>query len=588
MSNKPILLILALTALSAHGDITASFANIGPVDSGTFRTAANPLGNDTITLTYTIDGTGAVSLDASTTNTNTTFVNLVNQFDRTGGTAGTSSNSGFFNTTFSLKIVPVREESETPRLSITTLNGGGLGMEGQDSNRVDGRNLGGYETLLVELTAPVGMSLRFKSWSGVGGAGADMRFSDGTNTQDFANVAASGSSAFDLVNSPLALADGGTLSFGETPTSSNGTGLGGLTFEILGSPPVATDTVVSFANSGTGIGPTPPFIGAGGATTTITLGFSINGSGVVSLDASTTSANSTFSATVAEWDNPNVGSVVNPALFGQSFTLTGSQTGGAALTITELGGGGIGSQGENSNRIDGLNYGTGDTNSTPETLTWTLSAPPGLTLALKSWSYVEGGGGDIRVSNGTIDSDFPNLSGATGARTLAEIPLANSQALTFREIPGIGATTGAGIAGFTFSISAPSVPPGSVTFDNGAGNSLWTTATNWNPNVLPVSPNNALIDGYNVVVNSAVASGPSNLEIANGSLTMTTSGALTMKSMTIGRNLEKVVRWVMNGSAISFGQAGSSASDEFAVGSAATIETKPDSGGCEPLELGPA
>jgi arylsulfatase A-like enzyme len=351
---------------------------------------------------------------------------------------------------------------------------------------------------------------------------------------------------------------------------------------------IATDTVVSFANSGNGFGPTPPFIGAGGAAATLTLGFSINGSGVVSLNASTTTSNTTFSATVDEWDHSNVGSVVNPALFGQSFTLTGSQSGGAGLTITELGGGGIGIQGENSNRVDGLNYGTGDTNSTPETLTWTLNAPPGLTLALKSWSYVDGSGGDMRVSNGTTDSDFPNLSGATGTRALADIPLGNGQALTFREITGIGSTTGAGIAGFSFAIAASSTPPGSATFDNGSGNNLWTTATNWNPDVLPFAPNNALIDGYNVVVNSAVATGPSELTLTNGSLTVTASGALTTKSMALGRNLEKVVRLVIDGSGVSFGQAGSSASDEFAVGSAATIETKPDAGGCEPLELGPA
>ena len=582
------LICLPLLSLNVRADITASFANAGPVDSGTFRTAANPLGNDTITLAYAIDGTGAVSLDASTTNTNTTFINLVNQFDRPGGTAGSTTNSGFFNTTFSLRIVPDREESEAPRLSITTNNGGGIAIEGQDSNRVDGRNLGGAETLFFELSAPTGMSLRFKNWSWVGGTGADMRFSDGTNTQDFVNLSASGSSPFDLVTSPLSLVDGGILTFGETATSSNGAGLGAFSFEILGSPPVASDTMVSFANSGTGFGPTPPFIAAGGAAATITLGFSISGSGVVSLDASTTSTNSTFVATVAEWDNPNVGSVINPALFGQTFTLTGSQSGGSNVTITELGGGGIGIQGENSNRVDGLNYGTGDTTSTPETLTWTLNAPAGLTLAFKSWSYVEGSGGDMRVSNGTTNSDFPNMSGATGTLALADLPLANGQSLTFREITGIGSTTGAGIAGFTFAIVGPSTPPGSTSFDNGSGNNLWNFATNWNPDALPVAPSNALIDGYNVVVNSAVASGPAELTITNGSLTFTGSGALSMKSMILGRDLEKTVRLVMDGAGVSLGASGSSPADEFAIGSAATVETKPGPGGAAPLQLGPA
>ena len=94
-----------LAVPAARADISASFANAGPVDSGTFRTAANPAGNDTITLDYTIDGAGAVSLDASTTNTNATFINLVNQFDRPGGTAGSTPNSGVFNASFSLKII---------------------------------------------------------------------------------------------------------------------------------------------------------------------------------------------------------------------------------------------------------------------------------------------------------------------------------------------------------------------------------------------------------------------------------------------------------------------------------------------------
>lgn len=116
MSIKPALFIFALTALTTKADVSASFANVGPVDSGTFRTAANPAGNDTINLACTIDGTEAVSLDTSTTNTTATFVNRVNQFDRPGVTAGSTTNSGFFNTSFSLKIVPVRAGSNPPAL----------------------------------------------------------------------------------------------------------------------------------------------------------------------------------------------------------------------------------------------------------------------------------------------------------------------------------------------------------------------------------------------------------------------------------------------------------------------------------------
>ena len=136
---------------------------------------------------------------------------------------------------------------------------------------------------------------------------------------------------------------------------------------------------------------------------------------------------------------------------------------GETSSISELGGGGIGIQGENSNRVDGLNYGTGDATSTPETLTWTLNAPVGLELVFKSWSFIEGTNGDIRVSNGTTNSDFPNMTGATGTLTLPNLPLANGGSLTFKEIPGMGATTGAGIAGFSFAVTAPAARPKDLT-----------------------------------------------------------------------------------------------------------------------------
>jgi hypothetical protein len=242
MPSTRIAFFLALTALAAKGDIVASFANAGPVDSGTFRTAA-VTSNDTITLAYTIDSTGAVSLDASTTNTNSTFVNLVNQFDRPGGTAGSTTNSGFFNTAFSLKIVPVREGSTTPRLSITTNNGGGLALEGQNSNRVDGRTVvpPARETLRFELTAPAGMDLLMKNWSWVDGSGGDMGFSTAEATQDFVNLSASGTRVFDTNTDPeggaLLIGNGGILTFGETPDSTNGsltvTGSGALTMKSM-------------------------------------------------------------------------------------------------------------------------------------------------------------------------------------------------------------------------------------------------------------------------------------------------------------------------------------------------------------------
>ncbi|MEX1114008.1 MAG: sulfatase-like hydrolase/transferase [Akkermansiaceae bacterium] len=568
MPSTRIALFLALTALAANGDIVASFANAGPVDSGTFRTAANTLGNDTITLAYSIDGTGAVSLDASTTNTNATFVNLVNQFDKPGGTAGSTTNSGFFNTAFSLKIVPLRVGSTTPRLSITTLNGGGLAVEGQNSNRVDGRTLdpSAAQTLQFELTAPAGMDLLLKNWSWVDGSGGDMRFSTGESTQGFVNLSASGTRVFDTNTDPeggaLLIGNTGILTFGETPDSTSGAGLGGFTFDILGSPVnEVTGVDVDFSHTYTGpAGENPQNTGA------ITLAFAVDSLGFVTLDASCADADAL--PYINGFDGP-VGKVADISMRGKNFTIVLSNSGSGALRIDNTGSG-LAIQGGTAQLIDNNN----------EQLTATVTAAAAQ-FNLQGIGFAQ-----------TAGSPQMNVAGMNstlyGASGLLDV--------TAQEIIGtftIGSSAnsigqGFVLSGLRFDLVPVPPPSGFRSFDNSSGDNLWTTATNWNPDDLPVDPDNALIDGYNVVVNSPVTTGPANLEIIDGSLTVSGSGALTMKSMNIGRTLEKNVRLVIHGSGVSFGQSTSSAADDFAVGSAATVETKPDALGCEPLELGPA
>jgi len=520
----------------------------------------------TITLAFTVDGSGNVTLNASCANSGPAA--NVDEFD---GPCGTISDTAMWGQSFS--IVLTSSVSGSLRVSNLTT---GLSVQGQSAHLLDAAN--------EQITATVnGLGTKFRL--------QELAYANAT-TSAATRMNVSGT-AYDLSGSGGSVdvsaqeITGNFTIDSATDLDTQGFVLSGLSFDVVGDPPPpleANDAVVSFANSGNGYGPTPPFTAASAGTSTVTLGFSINGAGVISLDASTTSSG-IFSTMVAEWDKANVGSVADPSLLGKSFTLVGSQSGGANLTISELDGGGIGIQGENSNRVDGLNYGTGDVNSTPETLTWTLNAPAGLELVIKSWSFIQGTNGDIRVSNGTTNSDFANMTGATGTLVLSDLPLANGESLSFKEIPGIGATTGAGIAGFTFAVASP---PAAEGFDNGAGNNLWTHATNWNPDGVPAAPSDAIINGYDVILNSAASAGPDELLITNGSLTLTGGGALSMRAMTIGRDLTKSVRLVIDGSGVSFGDSGSSAADEFAVGSAATVETQPDTGGSEPLELGAA
>ena len=520
-----------------------------------------------ITLAFTVDHSGNVTLDASCASTGPAA--YVNEFD---GPVGAISDSTMWGQSFAM----VLSSSGSGSLRVSN-SGAGISIQGGNAERLDFLN----EQITATVTAP---EADFKLL-GLGYANASTSAGTQMNVAGSSYDLAGESGTVDVSGQGLV----GTFTIdSKTDTDDQGFVLSGLSFDLI-TPLTASDAVVSFSNSGNGFGPTPPFVLAG-ASASITLGFSINSSGIISLDASTTSTNGPFSAMVAEWDNANVGSVADSSLFGKSFTLSGSASGGSGnLTISELGGGGIGIQGENSNRVDGLNYGAGDATSTPETLTWALSAPAGLELVLKSWSYVEGAGGDIRVSNGTTNSDFPNLSNAAGTLALSDLPLGTGKALTFKEISGMGATTGASISGFSFAVIAPFTPPPSPEgFDNGAGNYLWADAANWSPDGVPVAPSDAIIDGYDVILNSSVSTGPDELRMSDGSLTLTGSAALSMRAMTIGRDLTKKVRLVIDGSGVSFGAGGSSATDEFAVGSAATVETKPGVGGCEPLELGVA
>lgn len=560
------LLAVAIGSLVCVGSATAA-VEVDFSHSNSAATTANQ-NTGTITLAFTVDVSGNVTLDASCANLGPAA--NVDEFD---GPCGTITDTAMWGQTFSIAL----SSSGSGSLRVSNFTTG-LSAQGQNAHLVDKAD--------EQITATVtGLGAKFKlleigyanattsagSQMNVSGTGYDLSGASGkvdVSAQEITGNSFTIDSAMDL--------------------DEQGFVLSGLSFDVVGEtlpPLVANDAVVSFANSGAGFGPTPPYVLAGSGSATITLGFSIDSAGIISLDASTTSTNGAFPATVTQWDRANVGSVADPSLLGKSFTLTGSSSGGGDLSISELGGGGIGIKGENSNRVDGLNYGEGDANSTPETLTWTLSAPVGLELIFKDWSYIEGNGGDIRVSNATTNSDFPNMTNATGTLVLPDLPLINGESLSFREIPGMGVTTGAGIAGFTFAVATTTAPEG---FDNGVGNNLWSEAANWNPDGVPAAPSDAIIDGYDVILNSAVTAAPNALQIIDGSLTVTGSGALSMRSMTIGRDLAKKVRLVIDGSGVSFGDSGSSSADEFAVGSAATVETKPDSGGSAALELGSA
>ena len=336
-----------------------------------------------ITLAFTVDGAGNVTLDASCTDPDP--VTYVDEFD---GLVGTVSDPAMWGQSFSIELSETG--SGTLRIDNT---GSGLAAGGGNAQIIDANSSGINETITATVTASgADFLLQSVNYTGLSNGGIALNSTPYTpsGSSGTVDVSAQGvDETFSIESSVSTVGQGFKLS--------------GFTFDLV---PTASDVVVSFANSGTGF---TNFVTPGSASATITLDFSIDGAGVIALDASTSSTDTVFQATVDEWDNASAGSVSDAALLGQSFTLVGSPSGGNGnLTITEKIGGGIGISGENGNRVDGKDYGADL--STPETLTWTLTAPAGVALNLTNWSHADGNNGDIEVSNGSVDNDFPNLS----------------------------------------------------------------------------------------------------------------------------------------------------------------------------------
>ncbi len=122
---------------------------------------------------------------------------------------------------------------------------------------------------------------------------------------------------------------------------------------------------------------------------------------------------------------------------------------------------------------------------------------------------------------------------------------------------------------------------GAANFDNDSSNHLWSTASNWSSDTLPAA-GDAVIDGYDVILDRVPAESPAVLEMIDGSLTLRERGGLSLASLRIGEKLEAVVQLMLEGSNVSLRSAGGA----FKLGKSATVITLPDAGGSSPLELG--
>jgi hypothetical protein len=138
-----VMIAFAVSAafMNLQGQVKVTFPNETGIDLG------NPdgiAGRDAITLAFSIDGTGIISLDASTASTVANNVALVDSWDNTQ--AGTTDNSALFGKSFSLLIKGSgRIQSKMP---------GGLGIEGQNQWHLD---QSGVESIYFILDGDVGI-----------------------------------------------------------------------------------------------------------------------------------------------------------------------------------------------------------------------------------------------------------------------------------------------------------------------------------------------------------------------------------------------------------------------------------------------
>jgi hypothetical protein len=208
-----------------------------------------------------------------------------------------------------------------------------------------------------------------------------------------------------------------------------------------------------------------------GSGTTITYDFAVDGSGAVTLDASTTSLLANIITSVNSWDG-SVGTVADPLLFGTTFqilmTSSSVVTPNRSFTMDgRYSTGMIGVSGNNASRIDGV-----DAGNDMEALTFTLtSGSPLITLKSFNWDFASTAAsladaklldGDTSVTYLDMTATFtgtPSTYGTIDTSTAGLTLGSGANALVFTSPPSTeSGTHGYGLSGMTLQIAVVPEP----------------------------------------------------------------------------------------------------------------------------------
>jgi hypothetical protein len=377
--------------VNLQGQVNLSFAQdsgyIGNSSTGTIA----PL-----TLHFTINDVGTISLDAFSANEDSLVMGVVDLWDR--DSVGTTDVESIFGYSFALVVTPEGGD----RLQSRGDYGGGLGVRGKNQSRIDNA---GTEFVHFQLLGEVGLEFtQFAYNSANSGAYGqpNFRFIDhDSEITYFVDQPAANDTIFTLPAGDLSIRNSlDSLTVSTCDTLSTGDGneggaLYGLTFNVVEAAPKPLppgQVAINFTNtSGIDVGGTPT-----GGLDPLTLDFTIDATGTISLDASTGNDNPDVVAVVDSWDRDTVGSTDNADFFNQTFSLEVE----SPQRIQCAKEGGLGIQGRNQWRFD-------DGIAQDEQATFTLSGEVGLQFI--SFKYNSLASGDDNLGNlRFIDYDSDN------------------------------------------------------------------------------------------------------------------------------------------------------------------------------------
>ncbi|MDB4279100.1 PEP-CTERM sorting domain-containing protein [Akkermansiaceae bacterium] len=245
--TKNMIALLALgVGSSAFGAVSLTF----PVDSAFAGPTRLNLGNS-LTFDFTVDGSGNVTVNATTPSANADSIATVNGWD---GAAGIISDAALFGTSFTITASGERLNDagttfDAVGISGDGLQGGGtLGVFGQNASVIDGATLpnGNIERIVFTVTSGT-VAAGLDAFTFTGNANSDPTVTTDSTSMNYFN---NGAGAVDTSASGLSFATGGFLRFEVLDEEAigdpaEGYRLNALTFDITSPVPEPSTALLS-------------------------------------------------------------------------------------------------------------------------------------------------------------------------------------------------------------------------------------------------------------------------------------------------------------------------------------------------------